>query len=135
RSDRSTSVQPVKRFSRFQVLSPWRRRTTLYMPVSSRRSRGSRRPVAGTGLIYLPAGRRAGPGPTFFRAHREPPARGRRLGEWKRRPVKTEADAEAGSRGGFAMLDSSGYSLWQEYKAGLSAGERARGLSDCPPRL
>src|SRR6185295_17880610 len=29
RSVRSTSVQPVKRFSLFQVLSPWRSRTTL----------------------------------------------------------------------------------------------------------
>ena len=35
RSDRSTSVQPVKRFSTFQVLSPWRSRTTLYMGLSS----------------------------------------------------------------------------------------------------
>jgi hypothetical protein len=26
-----TSVQPVKRFSRFQVDSPWRMRTSLYM--------------------------------------------------------------------------------------------------------
>src|SRR5204862_190663 len=36
RSDRSTSVQPVKRFSLFQVLSPWRSRTTLctYCPPS-----------------------------------------------------------------------------------------------------
>src|SRR5574343_878753 len=30
---RSTSVQPVKRFSRFQVDSPWRIRTSLYMVV------------------------------------------------------------------------------------------------------
>ena len=28
---RSTSVQPVKRFSRFQVDSPWRIKTSLYM--------------------------------------------------------------------------------------------------------
>ena len=28
---RSTSVQPVKRFSRFQVDSPWRMRTSLYI--------------------------------------------------------------------------------------------------------
>src|SRR3954464_6069631 len=31
RSVRSTSVQPVNRFSLFHVLSPWRSRTTLYM--------------------------------------------------------------------------------------------------------
>src|SRR5678815_5003297 len=30
-SVRSTSVQPVKRFSRFQVDSPWRIRTSLYI--------------------------------------------------------------------------------------------------------
>src|SRR6185436_13026013 len=30
-SDRSTSVQPVNRFSLFHVLSPWRSRTILYM--------------------------------------------------------------------------------------------------------
>ncbi|MNW22794.1 hypothetical protein D3C71_2245040 [compost metagenome] len=30
-SVRSTSTQPVKRFSRFQVDSPWRMRTSLYM--------------------------------------------------------------------------------------------------------
>ena len=29
RSDRSTSVQPVKRFSRFQTDSPWRSNATL----------------------------------------------------------------------------------------------------------
>ena len=29
--ERSTSVQPVKRFSRFQVLSPWRSRTSVYI--------------------------------------------------------------------------------------------------------
>ena len=33
RSDRSTSVQPVKRFSLFQVLSPWRSRTSVCMRV------------------------------------------------------------------------------------------------------
>src|SRR5512140_764368 len=32
-SDRSTSVHPVNRFSLFQVLSPWRNRTTLYMAI------------------------------------------------------------------------------------------------------
>jgi magnesium-transporting ATPase (P-type) len=30
-SERSTSVQPVNRFSLFQMLSPWRSRTTLYI--------------------------------------------------------------------------------------------------------
>ena len=44
-SERSTSVQPVKRFSLFQVLSPWRSRTSLYMAcllrVRQRADRGS----------------------------------------------------------------------------------------------
>ena len=30
-SDKSTSVHPVKRFSLFQVLSPWRSKTSLYI--------------------------------------------------------------------------------------------------------
>src|SRR5207302_2296923 len=29
-SDRSTSTQPVNRFSRFQTLSPWRKSTSVY---------------------------------------------------------------------------------------------------------
>src|SRR5512144_1168467 len=39
-SVRSTSVQPVKRFSLFHWLSPWRRSTSLYMEVG-RRNRGA----------------------------------------------------------------------------------------------
>ena len=37
-SDRSTSVQPVNRFSRFQMLSPWRSRTSARRETTFRRS-------------------------------------------------------------------------------------------------
>ena len=46
RSVRSTSTQPVNRFSRFHVLWPWRSSTSVYGKVDSSRSRIRRRAVA-----------------------------------------------------------------------------------------
>src|SRR5436190_4459952 len=52
RSERSTSFQPVNRFSLFHVLSPWRRRTTLNMELPQRRLAGVLR--AGAELFFDP---------------------------------------------------------------------------------
>src|SRR4029453_14905925 len=50
-SDSSTSVQPVNRFSLFQMLSPWRSRTSLYMAVRAFRTQKGRLHLFFCGLL------------------------------------------------------------------------------------
>src|SRR4051812_7067143 len=49
-SERSTSFQPVNRFSLFHSLSPWRTRTTLCMELPQSRATGVRR--GGAELLF-----------------------------------------------------------------------------------
>ena len=79
--ERSTSVQPVNRFSRFQVLSPWRSRThfTIPLPPQSAVVGGEISPRVGADPLPLLSFRTAAPGRTLppgtRGSHPQPPER------------------------------------------------------------
>src|SRR5258705_1762410 len=123
---RSTSVQPVKRFSMFQTDSPWRNRTTLYMGASRAALVRAARKHFIMSLYGSSRTERAAPAPGHFRADR--PQGADRADGPRNAGHCAHAAAEDPVRTGRTRVERAGYR-----RGGWDFPEQSRSKSGHPP--